>query len=426
MQTDLQLSTRVLTTQNAHQVAVLVTLTGEAPARRAPINVALVLDRSGSMSGEPLRAAREAAQRFAGFLGADDRLAVVAFDDEARTVFGPAPAGDPSALEAIRRIGPGGSTNLSGGWLMGQRHVQARPVDGTNRVVLLTDGQANVGVTEPARLEGLATDSAARRVSTTCIGFGPQFNEDLLRAMAQGGRGNFWYVENTEQMAGIFGEEIEGLVTLLAQNVEIEVRPRTPRLAGVSLLQPFPVAHTPDGAWRVTLGDLYASAPLALGLLLHVEDVATLGPAHLVDLVIRSDAVTERGIELRTETVPVEANLDGQNHLEPTVEKIFLHFEVARAREAAVRRADEGDLDGAASTLREAARKLEPLAKADAALAEMKEDLEAEAERWAERRYEPKDRKYNLARSMAEASLRSGYVEKVSRRPRRPPPEPAG
>ena len=98
----------------------------------------------------------------------------------------------------------------------------------------------------------------------------------------------------------------------------------------MSLLQPFPVQHTPDRGWRVTLGDLYASAPLALGLLLHVEDVATLGPAHLVDLVIRSDAVTERGIEQRTETVPVEANLDGRDHPEPAVERTFLHFE-ARA-----------------------------------------------------------------------------------------------
>jgi len=421
MKADVQLSTHVLTTQNAHQVGVLVTLTGEAPTRRSPINVALVLDRSGSMSGEPLREAREAAERFAGFLGADDRLAVVVFDQDVQTVFGPAPAGDPSAVEAIRRIGPGGSTNLSGGWLMGQRHARAGLVDGTNRVVLLTDGQANAGITEPVKLEGLATDAAAQRVSTTCIGFGPHFNEDLLQTMARGGRGNFWYVENSDQMAGIFSEEIEGLVTLVAQNVELEVRPRNPRVGGVSLLQAFPVQNAPDGAWRVTLGDLYASAPLCLGLLLYVEDVQALGPAHLVDLVIRSDAVTEQGIEQRTETVPVEANLDGRDHPEPAVEKTFLHFAVARARGAAVRQADQGDLAGAASTLRDAAQKLEPMATDDASLAEMKEDLEAEAERCAERRYGPQDRKYNVARSAAELQMRHSYVEKVSRRPPRRP-----
>src|SRR5690348_5468014 len=77
MRVDVQLSTRFLTTQNAHQVGMLVTLTGETPVRRAPINVALVLDRSGSMAGQPLESANDAARRFAGFLSPDDRLAVV-------------------------------------------------------------------------------------------------------------------------------------------------------------------------------------------------------------------------------------------------------------------------------------------------------------------------------------------------------------
>ena len=89
MRSDVKLSTKFLTTQNAHQVGLLVTLAGDAPARRAPINVALVLDRSGSMSGAPLEAAKAAARRFASFLGADDRLSVVVFDDAVETIFGP-------------------------------------------------------------------------------------------------------------------------------------------------------------------------------------------------------------------------------------------------------------------------------------------------------------------------------------------------
>src|SRR6476620_599816 len=154
MKTDLRLSTRFLTTQNAHQVGMLVTLTSEAPVRRAPINIALVLDRSGSMGGPPLEAAKEAAARFASFLGDQDRLTVLAFDDTVHTVYGPAAGGTTGAAEAIARVQAGGMTNLSGGWLTGFKLVGQGTVEGTNRVVLLTDGQANVGIVEPEKLLG--------------------------------------------------------------------------------------------------------------------------------------------------------------------------------------------------------------------------------------------------------------------------------
>src|SRR3954471_740192 len=172
MKADVRLSTRFLTTQNSHQVGMLVTLAGEAPVTRPPINVALVLDRSGSMDGVPLAAAKEAAGRFASFLTSEDRLSIVAFDDHVRTIFGPAQAGDLAAVEALSRVHAGGSTNLSGGWLKGRKLVEQALVEGTNRVVLLTDGQANVGVTDPDKLLGLAQAGAKRGVSTTCIGFG--------------------------------------------------------------------------------------------------------------------------------------------------------------------------------------------------------------------------------------------------------------
>ncbi|MGH7658922.1 MAG: vWA domain-containing protein, partial [Gemmatimonadales bacterium] len=155
MKTDVRLSTKFASTQNAHQVGMLVTMDGETPVRRAPINVALVLDRSGSMTGSPLAAAREAAARFVSFLAPEDPLSIVVFDDTVETIYGPAPAGDLSdALGALSRVREGGCTNLSGGWLTGARHVRQHLVEGTNRVVLLTDGQANSGITDPSRLAG--------------------------------------------------------------------------------------------------------------------------------------------------------------------------------------------------------------------------------------------------------------------------------
>jgi Ca-activated chloride channel family protein len=370
------------------------------------------------MSGLPLEAAKAAAARFAAFLSPQDRLSVVTFDDTVDTIFGPAPGGDPVAAETIARVQAGGSTNLSGGWLQGRKLVEKGRVDGTNRVVLFTYGQANVAIVDPAKLLGLAEHGAARRVSTTCIGFGAHYNQELLGPMARAGRGNYWFIEYDDQMAGIFEGEIEGLVALAAQNVEIEVRLTHPRVAGVSFLQDYPVAQTGDGCWKVALHDLYATSPKALGLVFHVEDVRELGKVPLGEIRIEADVVHPAGIEHRTTVMPVLANLDGEERIEPTVEQTFLRFQAARAREEAVRRADEGDFTGAAASLNQAAVALGAYPDAPG-MAEEIDDLRAEAAKLEQRRYDEADRKYQGARAMAARELKASYVQRVSRR-RRP------
>src|SRR3954451_6676858 len=413
MKADVRLSTRFLTTQNAHQVGMLVTLAGEAPVARPPINVALVLDRSGSMSGAPLEAAKEAAARFASFLTAQDRLSIVTFDEEVETIFGPAPAGDSAALTALARVQAGGSTNLSGRWLKGRKLVEKGLVEGTNRVVLLTDGRANAGVIDTGKLVGLAKAGAGRRVSTTAIGFGAHFNEELLEPMAAAGSGNYWYVESPEQMAAIFQGEVEGLVSIAAQNVELEVRLTHPNVSGVSFLQSYTIEATAEGAWRVALNDLYATAPRALGIVFHVEDVRELGKVSLGEIRVEADVLSEAGIEHRTMTMPVIANLDGEDRIEPVVEQTFLQFHSPRAREAAIRQADRGDFDGAAASLREAVSNLSVCAGVPM-IAEEMEDLAAEADRLDSRQYEAADRKYHGARAMANRDLKSEYARNVS------------
>jgi hypothetical protein len=221
-------------------------------------------------------------------------------------------------------------------------------------------------------------------------------------------------------MAGIFDEEIQGLVALAAQNLEVEVRLSHPGVAGVSLLQSYPVTRTGEGSYRVALGDLYATSPRVLALLFHVENVGGLGETRIAEVRLAADLVREDGIEHQLVTLPVVANLDGADHVEPEVERTFVRFEAARAREEAVRRADAGDLDGAARVLRDGAAALKPY-QLDPALHEEAEDLEAEAERLESRRYESRDRKYYQARALAAMDMKVAYAEKISRRrPRRP------
>jgi len=418
MPTHCKVSTSFLTSQNAHRVGVLVSVEGERPVQRAPINVALVLDRSGSMSGEPLYAAREAAIQFTRFLGAEDRLSVVAFNDTVETIHGPAPAADPAVEDAIRRLGAGGTTNLSGGWLKGREHVLAGLGEGVNRVVLLTDGCANRGITDADQLSGLARGAMDEKVSTTCIGFGAHFSEDLLNEMAEAGGGNYWYVERHDQMGGIFDEEIEGLVALAAQNLEVEVTVDDPHVVGVSYPQGYPVQQIGERGYRVLLGDLYATAPRQLGIVFLVEDIETLGETRLGEVKLTADHLVAEGIEHRVTALPVMANLDGADHVEPEVERTLLRFAAAKAREEAVERADRGEYDQAAAVLREAQQNLAGY-KDDPAIAEEMEDLAAEADRLAAHSYDASDRKYHLARGYGAREGRSSYIDKVSRRKRK-------
>lgn len=136
---------------------------------------------------------------------------------------------------------------------------------------------------------------------------------------------------------------------------------------------------------------------------------------QLGEVRIEADVVAESGIEHRVTIMPVLANLDGEDRVEPVVEQTFLRFQAARAREEAVRRADDGDFDGAAASLRVAASGLMACPPAPGTAEEI-EDLEAEAARLEQRQYEASDRKYNSARAMAARELKADYAQRVSRR----------
>ncbi|MDX6393754.1 MAG: Ca-activated chloride channel, partial [Streptosporangiaceae bacterium] len=169
---------------------VLIRITPPQPEvhfPRPPLNLALVLDRSGSMAmGKKMPFAREASAFAVQQLLADDRVSVTTFDDRVEVIVPGGPAADKP--EIVRRIGhvqPRGSTDLHGGWAEGARQAEAARVDGgLNRVLLLSDGLANVGVTDPNTIATEARGLAARGVGTTTLGVGDSYNEDLLESMA--------------------------------------------------------------------------------------------------------------------------------------------------------------------------------------------------------------------------------------------------
>lgn len=421
MKHKLLLDYELVTTQHGYVVRALITLEGQEPATtgaRTPLNLSLVLDRSGSMHGEKLAAARDAAAFLVRRLAPEDRVTVVAYDGDVHTV---ADEHTPRAAVAhlIQQIEPGGSTNLSGGWLRGRELVAAQARGdrrAMNRVLLLTDGQANMGITDPQQLTGLCASAARTGVTTTTVGFGADYDEALLRAMADAGSGNTYYIERPDQAPGVFEEEIEGLLSLAAQNVAVEVRP-SEAVQLTTVWHDYPSTPIPHGR-RIEIGDIYAREPKSLLVEFFVPAADDTADVDIASVRVTADVLTaDGGVTHQTVTLPVRSPLSAAGHGDPTVQEELLLVKTARAREESLRRRENGDSGGASSVLREMASELRACAPAESALlGEQVSDLEAMAERLEEASFDAADAKYVAQRAYNAHRAKRQYEDKLRRR----------
>lgn len=420
MKHQLLLDYEFVTTQHGYAVRALIRLEGQAPAAtgvRTPLNLSLVLDRSGSMHGAKLAAARDAAAFLVRRLAPEDQVSIVVYDGDVHTV---ADEHTPRASIAhlIQQIEPGGSTNLSGGWLRGRELVAAHSRGdkrGMNRVLLLTDGQANMGITDPQKLTGLAATAARTGVTTSTVGFGADYDEALLRAMADAGGGNTYYIERPDQAPGVFEEEIEGLLSLAAQNVAIEIQP-SEAVQLTTIWHDYPSTPVPHGR-RVELGDIYAREPKSLIVEFLVPTSGDTADADIASLRIAADVLTaDGGVTHQVVTVPIRSPLSASGHRDPVVQEELLLAKTARARDESLRRREGGDMDGASHVLRAMATELRACAPAESSLlGEQLGDLEAMALRLEEESFDAADAKYVAQRAYNAHRGKRAYEDKLRR-----------
>jgi Ca-activated chloride channel homolog len=217
-----------------------------------PLNLGIAIDRSGSMAGQPLQEAKRCATHIIERLRPIDRFAVVAYDSVAEVVVPSSPGGiRDQVIQRVEAIEPQGMTALYDGWHLAAAEIaQEMPNGSITRVVLLSDGGANQGLTDTDEITRHCAVMADHGVSTSTYGLGQRFNEDLMSAMARLGQGSAYYGQTADDLMDPFIEELELLEATRARGVRLVLNPESG--VGVRNIN----GYETDAQGRIMLPDL--------------------------------------------------------------------------------------------------------------------------------------------------------------------------
>lgn len=380
---------RLIRTHSRSQRFVLVELTAPAATHqreRAAVNLAFVIDRSGSMSGAKLALAKQAVADALARLDDRDRFSIVVYDEAIDTVVESTPASAEArrnAMERLATIDARGSTNLGAGWLRGCEQVATHLSEaGIDRVLLLTDGLANVGITDVTELARHAGELRARGVATTTFGVGNDFDEALLQAMADAGGGHFYYIEDAAQIRDHIASEVGETLEVVARDTRLEV------LAGegidVEVISPQQL--TGHGARRlVVLGDLVSDQVLDVVLRLTFPYGQLGRDTGLIVRAIDADgAFAAAGIaDARLTWTWAEDSTNDMQPRDADVDRAVARQFAARARLQAVASNKAGDFGSARNALGATALRIRDYAGQDPELQALVAELEAGTQEFA-------------------------------------------
>ena len=349
---------------------------------RPAAEVALVLNRSGSMGGSKFEMARVAVQHAIRLLTPRDSLALVCYDDRVDALLARTLASAEAKTLALDRLAvtdARGSTDLAGGWFKGAEELQSAGASDTpRRVLLLTDGLANHGITDPAELEAAAQSLRAQGVTTSTFGLGADFDEALLSRLASAGGGHFYFIEQASQIPDFFTSELGEALEVVARDASFEVT--GPEGAVATLVNDLPTEAIPGGI-RVRLGDLVADQELSFVVAVKIANPPALGNGVEVTCRLSDRATALFNQPMFVDWAVVTPADDAAQPVNQEVVRAFATALTARALAAALAHNRRADYDDTRRILGEAIEMLGRLGPDDqviaALIAQLTRDREA-------------------------------------------------
>jgi len=322
-------------------------------SKRLPLNLSLVLDHSGSMSGEKLEFVKSAAINLFQRLEPNDVFSLIVFDDEIHSLIKPTRV---SSLDfknvqiIINEIRAGRTTNLSGGFEHGFEFCsEYKSESNISRIILLSDGLANVGITDIRKLKYKASEYFENGVSTSTIGVGLDYDEDLMVGLAESGNGNSYYIENPSDAESVFGEELSYLMGLCATKAKITVHSKIPGLSIGQLTTYEELSPT-----EYIIGDIYCEREKNIIFEFGIPAHNALEKINFADLEIIYDKVSDNDKIKKSEIINLEVEIVDLKDFElqipdSNVLKDIALILIARSKKEARREALNHRFDNASS-----------------------------------------------------------------------------
>ena len=321
----------------------------ESVRSRAPLNIALVIDRSGSMQGARIEGARNAAMMAINRLSPRDIVSVVSYDDRVEVEVPATRATDPDRIkDRIRRLTPRGSTAIHAGMLAGLEEIRKfKSRDMINRIILLSDGLANVGPSSPEHFARLGREIAGEGITVSTIGLGLGYNEDLMSKLAINADGSHVFVQEPADLTAFLNREIDDIQGIYAQDIDVtielkhHVRPirslgRDAEIKADRIS--WRLAQLGGGSEHVLLAELETPADLAL----EARDIARVRIAYRT-------VATGQTVE-RIETVPLGTSAiatDIESAIDPDVMRDATLLTAREKKDQAIRLRDAGKVEEA-------------------------------------------------------------------------------